>query len=157
MKENKRKEYHRQYYQKNKEIMDARNKQYRQDHKEEIRLYSKIYYKNNKDYFKNHRINNPVPKDKAKEYSHKYINSNKGKKSIRRGNSRRRGMNYVEMFSNPFPEELEVDYHHINDMLVVPLPRTLHRNCRDSNHKLICRNIMSFIYGIDYVELLKEN
>jgi len=40
---------------------------------------------------------------------------------------KRQRLGYVPLFDNPFPDEVRVDSHHINDMLVVPMPTTIHR------------------------------
>lgn len=74
----KKKEYDKQYREKNKEKRKAYNKQYREAHKEQAKEYLKQYRANNKDkakqYWRERRLNN---KDKIKEYnqSHKHSNS----------------------------------------------------------------------------------
>ena len=44
----KKKEYYRQYYLKNKEKITARNKEWAKTHKEQIRVYFRKYYQKNK-------------------------------------------------------------------------------------------------------------
>lgn len=42
-----RKQYHKEYYQNNKEKIDKRNKEYNESNKEKIKKQKKQYYKNN--------------------------------------------------------------------------------------------------------------
>ena len=42
--------------------------------------------------------------------------------------------------NNPFPKEILIDYHHINNMFVVPVPRQTHRNMCGKNHRVKINN-----------------
>jgi len=72
------KEYHKKYYEENKETILEKNKKYRDDHKNERKEYIRKYYEENKDrisqYKKNYRIKNKKLLD---EKSKKYQNENK--------------------------------------------------------------------------------
>lgn len=97
------------------------------DWKERHRLYGREYYRNNK--------------EKCLEYQHK-----------------RRGMQNIFLFNNVFLEVgIESDLHHINDLLVIPLPRQLHekytRNDREK-HRNLLKPIIENIYQIDLDSLL---
>jgi len=104
---------------------------------------------------------------KGKESIKKYHQSDKGKKAIRRANRkanktekrkklyrankarRKRDLKWIPFMDNPFPDDVEVDWHHINDLIVIPLPRKLHQHNLGVNHRSKCNNIINQIYGID--------
>lgn len=124
----KKKEYDKIRYDKYRETIIERCKEYKLNHKEFYKSYDKKYRKI-------------------------YENTKKGKIVRSRINHKRqRNMKFVPLFENPFPNEIEVDYHHINNVLVIPLPRTLHQlnNTRYSNvHREKCEDIIKSIYGLD--------
>ena len=76
-----KKEYHKKYYQENKERKKEYDKKYRQENKEEIKEHHKKYYQENKEeikeYSKKYRQEN---KEKYQEYSKKYRQENKERK-----------------------------------------------------------------------------
>ena len=37
-----------------------------------------------------------------------------------------RGLGFIPMFPNPFAYNVEIDWHHVNDVYVVAIPRELH-------------------------------
>lgn len=122
-------------------------RKYTIEHKEEKLIYDKNYYKSNKS-------------KKAKQFK-KYQQSINGKKSIMRTrNRRRRNLISEELFDNPFPEEVDVDWHHINNILIVPLPKQIHKLCHRGKdtikHREECNNWIKKIYGFDIDELLSE-
>ena len=49
---------------------------------------------------------------------------------------RNRNLGFTPLMSNPFPEEIPVDYHHINDTFVVPVPRQVHKSMYGKNHRI---------------------
>jgi len=55
-------------------------------------------------------------------------NRSKDRKTRRCNNhSRRSKLGYNELYPNPYPDYVEVDWHHINDVDVVAIPRWLHK------------------------------
>jgi len=38
--------------------------------------------------------------------------------------------------SNPFPTEIPVDYHHINNIFVIPVPRQAHKSMYGKEHRI---------------------
>ena len=36
-------------------------------------------------------------------------------------------MKFIQLMDNPFPKEIFIDWHHINNLFVVPMPRNLHQ------------------------------
>jgi hypothetical protein len=69
---------------------------------------------------------------------------------------RRQKLGYFELWSNPFPEEMPVEYHHINNILVIPLPKKTHRRgCNDTErHRGRCKEMIERIYCIDLEKIL---
>lgn len=153
---------------KNPEEAKARNKKYYQEHKEEIKQKSLEYYYSNKqkvlDRIKVYYINNrderlkymkEWSKENKKDSDRRYLNSEKGKIAHRRATSKRkRNLKFIELLTNPFPEEIEVDYHHINNILTIPIPRVVHRTTYGKNHKNLCIDIINMIYGEDFYEVI---
>jgi len=131
--------------------------------------YNNEYYKNNLDSFKLYRIKH---EDNIREYGYKYRKENKiyykkydkeyrltETSKLIKANSRakRRKLKFIPLFQNPFPKEIEVDYHHINDMIVIPVPRLLHKNNLGNEHRQKMNKIIKEFYYIDLDILLNEN
>jgi hypothetical protein len=114
------------------------------------RNYSKEYYKNNIElernrhmkYYWGHR------EERLKRYS-EWLKSANGKISTRKKHNYRRTLGDVELFPNPFDINEEIDWHHLNNNLMVSLPRDLHRLYPGKNHKDMCIGIVKQIYDID--------
>ena len=53
---------------------------------------------------------------------------------------------------------IDVDYHHINNLLVVPIPRKLHMYTTTitEKHRKQCDEIINRIYGLDVSKLLND-
>lgn len=75
-----------------------------------------------------------------------------------RNRKNRKQLNFELLFMNPFPEEVDVDYHHINNLLVIPLPRKLHMSCNHSSkvnlHRKECNEIIHKLYGLNLEVIL---
>lgn len=71
------KEYHKEWYQKNKKFLQEKSRKYHQEHKEEIKNRKKAYYENNKDLI---RVRNHSYRQKNKEkiqaYNKRYRQEN---------------------------------------------------------------------------------
>jgi len=65
--------------------------------------------------------------EKGKETRRKYRQTENGKRALaKRAMRRRRNLNWILMFPNPFADSVLVDYHHITDAYVVAIPKELH-------------------------------
>ena len=87
-----------------------RNREYQKkwanEHQESHRISNKKYYNRNMELMAKRKL--------------AYNKTENGKLSHRKSQHRRyRDLNFIELFINPFPEEMPVDYHHINDILVI--------------------------------------
>jgi len=111
----------RKSYQKNKEKILKRVKEYQLKNNEKRRLY-------NKKYFKKHY-------SEHKDYY------------IIKANKRRRNLNWVKLFENPFDESEVIDWHHINNTYVVAVPRDLHQLYYGENHREKVMTVLQQIYG----------
>lgn len=144
------KEYMRKYYLKNKEKLDYKNRQWYYDNIDRRKIYDSGYY------------NTEVGRQVRKRAFKKYNNTLNGKLiNIRKSNKRRKKhFRCLELFINPLPKEIEVNYHHINDMIVVPIPRITHEYCytgKDVNsHREECNEWINKLYGLDVVMLLSN-
>jgi hypothetical protein len=135
-------------YKVNKNKFIERSKRWANKNKEYRREYRKEYNKKNK--------------RKISEYNKKYRITEKGK-LIRRelSTERERKLKFIPLIENPFPEDIELDWHHINNLLVVPIPRITHkynhRGQHINKHREECKTWINKIYCIDIDKLLSEN
>ena len=72
---------------------------------------------------------------KCKDYMKKYNQSQQGKMSAIRRRARRRNLSFIPIMNNPFPEEIKVEYHHINNTFVIPIPNRLHETIMGKQHR----------------------
>ncbi len=63
----------------------------------------------------------------------------------RKEKARRRGMKYIELMENPFPGEINIAQHHINDFFVIPIPSQTHskNSGKQIEHRYKCNNILN--------------
>lgn len=91
----------------------------------------------------------------------KYKKSKKGKESaIRSQAKRKRNLKWIKLWENPFPDDIDIHYHHINKIFVVPMPASFH-------DKLISRPIdehyeranlwLFYLYGFNMDVFLHAN
>ena len=93
-------------------------------------------------------------------YNKKYRNSGKGKiadkkyRLTEKGRlrerihkaKRKRNLQWIQMFENPFDKDVEVEWHHINDCYVVALPKELHKMYGGKFHREKIMGIVKQIY-----------
>jgi hypothetical protein len=84
---------------------------------------------------------------KKKRFSHTH----------RKANAKRRNLGYVPLFENPFPKSdvRSVDMHHVNGLIVVPLPHRTHKKM--INHETHCKQWIEKLFLIDIDLLLSPN
>jgi hypothetical protein len=72
----------------------------------------------------------------------------------RRANARRRKLGYVPLFDNPFPkcDVRSVDMHHVNGLIVVPLPHRTHKKM--TGHDEHCKRWIEKLFLLDIDALL---
>lgn len=119
-----------------KEIHQKSNKVWYYTHQDEIIEKSKEYYKSNKELIKLKHKN--------------YRRTDNGKQAKRKDYAKRKRMQSIELYSNPFDDTIEIDWHHINDMFVVALPRKIHRKylgVSTKKHRELCYKYVKLFYG----------
>ena len=59
--------------------------------------------------------------------------------------ARRKNMKFIEIMSNPFPDNIKMNWHHINDIFVIPMPELIHlkNSGRRIGHRIKCNNILN--------------
>lgn len=161
-------ERHKVYNEEHKE----ENKRYREINGEKLRLYNIIYRGEHKEesseYHRKYRIDNREEislrrKRFYMEHREEIINRNKkysqtikGKETkARTGSRRKRNLDFIPLFENPFPKDIDIDWHHISDSFVVALPRIIHRNCGGGygteEHRRLLKPIVEDVFEISYV------
>jgi len=67
-----------------------------------------------------------------KKTEHGKINHRKDAKVSK---ARRKNMSFNPIMKNPYPSEIKIDWHHINSLFVIPIPKRFHSlhssNCRE--------------------------
>jgi predicted DNA-binding protein YlxM (UPF0122 family) len=120
------------------------SKQYRQKHEEKIKKQKRQYWQEHKKELRK----------KKKEYYQKVKHTDVVKFARKRQREKRRNMKFIPLLTNPFPKEIKIDYHHINDFFVIPLPRVIHFNNMGKNHRDKCNLQIQNIYGLDINKIL---
>lgn len=116
------------YEQKRKERKNERKKIWRKKHLEQEKESRKKWLEKNPDYQHNH--NQKYRKENPEKCKYDYIkNKNPERMRIKNHNhtSKRRKLGCITTVNNIFPQEIPIDYHHINDLLIVTLPRIEHK------------------------------
>lgn len=136
---------------------DAKQKKiYYKNNRERILKYKSKYYMENKERITEYN-NEEKNKKKRGKYYKKYSNTKRGRRSIRKRNAkRRRDLNYVELINNPFPNEIDIEWHHINDVLVVSIPKITHKLYLGNKHRKKCNKLIEKLYMINLDTLLYD-
>ena len=144
---------------------------YYQEHKSECKENHKNWLVLNKDYMpeyhKKYQYINKVTETKRKmrwakdniskvKQSHKKWRQNNPDKwnlNNKKIRARRRYMGFNKLCENPFPSNIEIEWHHINNIDVIPLPKEIHRLCTTGSnvelHRELCKSwviYMSIMY-----------
>ncbi len=140
-------EYNNEWLKNNKEKHRETDRKWYQKHKERIKEKSRVRYKENS--------------EEILDKNRLYRKTEKGKESKRKSeSSRNRKLGYLELFNNPFPNEIEVEYHHINDLIVIPIPRCTHRITTKGHltdaHRKECNKWIEKLYGLDLEKLFVD-
>jgi len=151
------------YYQKNRDKLLSNATIYRNQHREELKIYFRENWEKKK--------NNPEVKRRKKEYANnhreqhresdrKYTKSKKGKIINHKRRASRRKLGWYALFDNPFPEEIEVNYHHINDLVTIPIPKIIHMKAFHPDreeHRERGNFWLYYIYGMDFDKLINSD
>jgi len=147
------------YYSKNREKILEKRREYYSNNKQKVLDYSRKYYQKNKskkiqyrqEYYKNN-------KDKIlnakKQYRQRNIDN-----ILRLNDLRKRRLKRIKVLNNFFPMEVKINWHHVNDMFVVPIPYETHKKTFVSDreeHRERANLWMYYLYGIDFKRLLSD-
>lgn len=120
------------------------------------------YYWNNREerlkYLKEWRKNN------KKESDRRYLETENGRNihnecSKRSKAKRKRDLKWIKLMVNPFPKNIKVHYHHINNWFVIPLPERIHimnNGVSIDEHRNKCNIWIEKLYGIKVNKLFDE-
>lgn len=126
-------------------------KKWRNNHPDKIKGYNRKYWQSDKGKeirskwdIKTYTEN----KESELERNKNYLKTEAGKESTRRRHARRKDLGYIELYSNPFDESEEVEWHHIDNEHVVAIPKDLHQlyNGNSKYHKCGCMKIIKQVY-----------
>ena len=149
----KRKKYKAEWQKKYSQRPEVRERRKKRDQKPEIRKH--IRKKNREYYHKSEKL-----KIRRKDWIKN--NPEKVRKCYRIKKAKRREMGYIELWSNPFPEDIEVEYHHIfqGQPFVIPIPKLTHQSVggtrADREHWTFNEDWINRIYQIDVSELIQS-
>jgi hypothetical protein len=75
----------------------------------------------------------------------------------RKANAKKRNLGYIPLFDNPFPkcDVRSIDMHHVNGIIVVPLPHRTHKKMTD--HDSYCKKWIKKVFLIDIDTLLNPD
>jgi len=145
------KEKHHQWYLNNKEKKLKQNKEWKEKNKEKWEKYNINWKKHNPEKIskQNKRYSLKYP-EKIKQNLEQWIKNNPEKYmliQIKHNNKRKRELGFNLLYENIIKEKF--DYHHINNIDVIALPRDIHRLYHGNNlleHKFMCNEIIKQIY-----------
>lgn len=124
---------------------------YYQNHEESKRLQAERHkekYQNDEEYRK-----------KIIKRNQEWRKTHEGKMSYKRKKAKRRKLGFILLFNNPFPKEIQVEFHHINRIFVIPLPRKTHQYISGHNkqkHLKFNKKWIEKIYNIKLEEIIKK-
>ena len=127
--------------------------------------YNKWYYKTNKPRIKEYnKLHKPMQNkryyEKHKEvilkHNKQYRKSPTGKIAKKRSNDKRnRGYKWIELLPNVFP--CEVQWHHVHNWFIVPVPVEFHNGFKyGKEHRIKMNDIIWKIYGVNIKELIND-
>ena len=119
-------------------------KQWYKEHLESYKLAQKKYRQTEKYKLTRQKYNQT---EKHKLGAKKYRQTEKGKiKDNKQQARRKRNLNWIQMFENPFDESELIDWHHITDAYVVAIPRDLHQLYYGEYHREKIMEIVKQVY-----------
>lgn len=134
------KQRHREWYAKNKEVDDEIHRKYREENREWYGEYLRSWCRKNKEKTKKWRAENKYKIRKWDAEAH---------------SKRKRNLGFTELCPNPFDEAEAIDWHHINDEVVIPIPRDIHQHFNNrgtAQH----RDLLEFV-ALQVVSLVDED
>ena len=66
---------------------------------------------------------------------------------------RKRSYGWIPIMTSPFPDDIKINQHHINNLFVIPIPDKFH-NGGGKNHRKQMEKIIMTLYSISIKSLL---
>jgi len=144
--------YKKEWRSNNKEHIRIYYREWRDNNREKCNKWQHEYIKNNPDYqiyIKDYSLKN---RERINLNSKKWRQTEVGReKNLSYVSGYYRNKKWIPLMDNPFPDEIKVEWHHINNMLVIPLPRITHRKMLGKNHVELCNNWIREYYLSDFI------
>lgn len=167
--------YTKDWYQKNKDKILLRQKENYENNKDDFLKKQKEFREKNKDKIKEsskktyqkyrlERIQKVLNyqetnKEKRSVYLKKWGKTDNGKLFMAKKRSKRRKMKMIPLFISPFPKDIETIYHHINNIITIPLPKIMHQQTVQGKniekHREECNEIIQSIYCLNVNKITK--
>ena len=151
--------YRRESYLKNKERENELAKIWKENNKEKCIKDSILYRESHKE-SENKRVIDWREKNKEhwlhylSDYNKVYFKTPRGKMARSKADAKRgRNLGWIQLFENPFPDDVIINWHHVNDLIVVPIPKSIHKMYNSSireDHRNNCNKWLMDFYGIDF-------
>lgn len=153
--------YSRKYYQDHRETEIERIKKNRQENMERVNeIQMKSYWKHKEQRDESSRKWKQEHKEQCRLSFKRWKKTEGGRKKICVMMAKRRNKKWIEILPNIFPEEISVDYHHVDGKIfVVPLPRKLHLKVigfKIKEHIGHANDWIEFYYGVNPVNIISE-
>jgi hypothetical protein len=140
------KESQKKYYMEHKIQLKEKRKKYYWENKEEQNKYCREYHK--KVY--------PYKKEQLIQYQKEYRKTEAGKEMERRKKAKRRKMSYIPLLNNFYPDDIPIEWHHINNYFVIPIPKYIHQGYLGLDHKKKCNEWIEKYYNINLKRLVYD-
>ena len=139
-------------YKKEKEKKIKYQKGYYSTHKEKRKEYTRKYNKEHSEWKREYNKNYLAKhKDEIVIRINKWRKTDSGRESRIKSNTRRkRELGWNKIMDNPFPEEIEIEWHHIDNKNVVAIPKYIHQKYigyQRKKHRELLESYVKKIYG----------
>ena len=93
--------------------------------------------------------NDPEFKEKCKQQRKDYLQTEHGREVIYKKNAKRqRNLQWIPLCDNFWPDNIEIDWHHINNQFVFPIPKITHKSMYGKDHRKKVNNWLEEVIGL---------
>jgi len=134
-------------------------KEYAKGRKKQQKMADRKWKQNHKEQIKKYLYDNKLH---INAYQREWKKTERGKALNRKQSSRnRRNKDWIEILPNIFPEDISIEYHHIDGKIfIVPIPKIIHRRYQARPDKIKhieqVNEWIEFYYVINPTDILKE-
>lgn len=145
--------YAKSYRKNNRDKLLKYSRNYNEKNRDILRENDRIRYRSNPKIFlerkRKSRMENP---EKSRERGRVHYSKNKDY-YLSRNEKRKRNYGRIKIMDNPFPEEIKVEWHHINDLLVIPIPCSIHKYNYGNGHRDLMDKEITKLYCVNFNKL----